>query len=68
MARSVLTERQRLLVWERDDGTCVLCGKPGTEVDHVTPRRFFGKHQATQQDSLGNLRLLCIDCHRSKHG
>jgi 5-methylcytosine-specific restriction endonuclease McrA len=34
---------------------CQRCGRPGAEVDHVTPRRRDG-----------GLELLCTECHRLK--
>jgi 5-methylcytosine-specific restriction endonuclease McrA len=37
----------------RDEGSCVMCGAPGAEIDHIegsTP-------------SMENLRLLCASCH-----
>jgi 5-methylcytosine-specific restriction endonuclease McrA len=50
-----LTHRVRAAVMERDGGRCVLCGGPGTEIDHM----------AGHSDDLSNLRLLCHECHQS---
>lgn len=50
----------RRIVLRRDNGLCVLCGAPGTSVDHVLPRSQGGSH------SLANLRLLCEPCHKRK--
>lgn len=43
-------------VIERDLGRCQICGKPGSEVDHV----------AGNLDDSSNLQLLCAKCHRAK--
>lgn len=51
-----LTASTRSLVKARDDGKCVQCGKPGTEIDHI----------AGSSSDLANLQLLCKDCHRAK--
>lgn len=44
-------------VIRRDNGRCVLCGDPGTDVDHIVPG---------DNHSLANLRLLCSPCHGKK--
>ena len=46
----------RAQVWERDSGGCVSCGQPGAEIDHI----------AGDSPDLGNLQLLCADCHQAK--
>jgi len=46
----------RAQVWERDSGRCVSCGQPGAEIDHI----------AGDSPDLGNLQLLCADCHQAK--
>jgi 5-methylcytosine-specific restriction protein A len=51
---------RRALVLERDHHTCVLCGAPATEVDHVVPRAEGGT------DELTNLRSLCEPCHKAE--
>ena len=38
------------------DGKCRVCGKPGTEIDHI----------AGSSSDLDNLQLLCAECHRDK--
>ena len=60
---------KRSQVFERDDYTCVYCGRsalsdPGIElsVDHVEPRRLGG------DSSAGNLVTACTACNRSKRG
>jgi len=40
--------------------TCVVCGKPATDVDHIIPRREGGT------DQWHNLQALCHECHSSK--
>src|SRR5260370_27009223 len=46
----------RNAVVERAGGRCVLCGQPGTEIDHI----------AGNSSQLNNLQLLCHDCHTAK--
>ena len=40
----------------RDNGKCRICGKPGSDVDHI-------KGNSSQLD---NLQFLCRDCHNEK--
>ena len=40
--------------------TCIACGAPATDVDHVTPRSHDGG------DEWGNLAALCHSCHSRK--
>lgn len=40
----------------RDGGTCQMCGKAGTDIDHIDG----------SSPSLDNLQLLCADCHNAK--
>lgn len=49
----------RRLVLERDNSTCVWCGNPATDVDHI---RRGNDH------SLDNLRSLCHTCHMRRTG
>ena len=46
----------RQAVVQRDGGKCVLCGQPGTEIDHIVD----------SSPDLSNLQLLCRDCHATK--
>lgn len=57
-ARAVreLDPETRCTVIERDGGKCVLCGKSGTEIDHIVD----------SSPKLTNLQLLCHDCHAQK--
>ena len=51
-------------VYERDGGCCVKCGRyvpPGTIPHH----KVFKSHGG--DDTLENLELLCMDCHRRIH-
>lgn len=43
-------------VLARDDGRCVRCGEPANQLDHI----------AGNDNSAGNLQLLCDGCHRAK--
>ena len=67
MAKSRMTERLRLMVVERYDGTCALCHGPGHEVDHIIPRSRFGSKRVAEQEDISNLQLLCLKCHYGKH-
>lgn len=42
---------------------CVLCGKKGTQVHHITYR----SEDSSKIDDLDNLILLCIECHNKVH-
>lgn len=53
-----LTPELRELVFARDEGKCVACGKPGEEIDHIDG----------DSSDLANLQLLCKDCHHAKTG
>lgn len=68
--------RERAL--ERDDHSCVVCGKTREElgrnpdVHHIVPvRRFVETPVTTERDAhyLANVVSLCIECHRkAEHG
>lgn len=45
-------------VYIRDNGRCVLCGKPGDPWCHVIPRSKGGLGREE------NVVTLCLDCHR----
>lgn len=49
--------RRRVLA--RDHHTCVMCGAPANQVDHIV---------RGQDHSLGNLRSLCEHCHMVRTG
>jgi 5-methylcytosine-specific restriction endonuclease McrA len=51
-----LPEATRRAVFERDRGTCQVCGAPGTEIDH----------KSGSSNALENLQLLCDSCHNNK--
>lgn len=56
-----LWERVRLQALRRDHNTCVMCGKPGNEVDHI---REVADNGALYD--LNNLQVLCSACHLKK--
>ena len=60
--------RTRLEIIERDEWSCQLCGGPGQEIDHIIPRSKFGKRRKAEQEHPDNLQVLCLICHRKKHG
>ena len=54
------TAAQRKRVLKRDCNRCQICGRVGTEVDHIDNTR--GAHYGTDS----NLQLLCKACHGHK--
>ena len=65
MARAALTgrpwRRTRLLVLERDDHVCHVCGQAGaTTVDHLVPAHLGGG------DDLANLAAAHLGCNSRK--
>ena len=59
---NVLYARTRKWAYERDNGRCVLCGAPASEVHHIVFRSQMGL------SNLKNLAFLCRDCHNKAHG
>lgn len=59
---NVLYARTRKWAYERDNGQCVLCGAPASEVHHIVFRSQMGL------SNLKNLACLCRDCHNEAHG
>lgn len=51
-----ISARVRKTVIFRDQGRCQICGRPGTEIDHI---------DGTSNDP-SNLQVLCIKCHNQK--
>lgn len=59
--------RARELIFRRDHGLCVRCGRPGEIVHHkthLTPENISDPEIALGED---NLELLCRDCHGVEH-
>lgn len=54
-------QQLRLRILKRDNHTCVYCGAPATEVDHVTPVSRGGSH------SPSNLVAACTPCNQRKN-
>lgn len=46
-------------VYIRDNGRCVLCGRPGDPVAHLVPRSQLGIGREE------NVVTLCFNCHRA---
>lgn len=59
---NVLYARTRKWAYERDNGQCVLCGAPASEVHHIVFRSQMGL------SNLNNLACLCRDFHNKAHG
>ena len=55
-----VSEHTKKIIWERDQGICVYCGRNGAEIDHVVPRREGGP------STRANLVLACRSCNRHK--
>ncbi|MCI5836251.1 MAG: HNH endonuclease [Veillonellaceae bacterium] len=55
-------DRLRKQCYDRDEGLCVMCGRPGTDSHHIVFRSQGGK------DELTNLATLCRYCHEQAHG
>lgn len=53
-------KRKRRDILDRDCHTCVYCGEPATEVDHIVARA----HGGTDDDA--NLVASCHDCNEAK--
>jgi 5-methylcytosine-specific restriction endonuclease McrA len=58
--------REEILL--RDGPTCAVCktafNRWEVQVDHIKPRALFKNPE--DADTMGNLRVLCTDCHRAK--
>jgi 5-methylcytosine-specific restriction endonuclease McrA len=61
--REAIPDDVKLLVWQRDGGKCVRCGRQESlEFDHIIPYSKGGSN------TVRNLQLLCETCNRSKGG
>lgn len=59
--RKSLPNSVKLLVWDRDKGRCVQCGRDeDLEYDHIIPVSKGGSN------TENNIQLLCVVCNRSK--
>jgi 5-methylcytosine-specific restriction protein A len=65
-ARRVLTKTEKATVWSRENGLCVLCGKPvppagaGVEFDHRDG------HAVSGNQDLANFYAVHTGCHAKK--
>jgi hypothetical protein len=52
------------MVWDRDEGKCVLCGVKSVpmDIDHIKPLYKFPE----LAQNINNLRLLCKKCHQRR--
>lgn len=53
-----ISQKTKRIVYDRDEGMCVICGRPGLPEAHYIPRSKGG---------LGieqNIVTMCRDCHR----
>lgn len=58
-----MMEKLRKSIINRDEGRCVLCGRPYQEMHHIVYRGNGGK------STMENMCCLCWHCHRIKiHG
>lgn len=58
--------RDPKMVFERDGWKCLICGSvDDLTVDHIDGN---GRHSATPNNDMGNLRTLCRKCHGSVDG
>jgi 5-methylcytosine-specific restriction protein A len=55
--------RTRKLIYERSQGLCESCARPGAEIHHRRPRGMGGS-QDPQTNTAANGVLLCSGCHR----
>ncbi|MCB7129929.1 MAG: HNH endonuclease [Candidatus Brocadiales bacterium] len=64
-----MDERTRLRIWDRDEGRCQLCGRPGSEIDHIEAKKMGGRKREWKKwiDRDENLRILCLGCHHKRH-
>jgi len=54
--RRYLSRSIRASVLERSKGKCEICGKPGSDIDHIR----------SSSPELSNLQFLCKSCHNAK--
>lgn len=64
-----MDERIRQEIYDEAGGLCE-CGRPGTEIDHIIPKRMGGRHGEAKIaiEAKANKRLICRKCHQRKHG
>ncbi|MGV9762403.1 HNH endonuclease [Micromonospora tulbaghiae] len=61
--------RAALPAWEdRDTWSCVYCGAPFADVDHVRPKSDHDAEEAAEVDHPRNLAPSCADCNRGPGG
>lgn len=59
--RNEFSKKVREQIYERDDGLCRQCGRPGEEIHHVRYRSHSGRGVFT------NGLTLCHRCHQMVH-
>lgn len=55
----------REILWIKEGGRCVICGRPASDAAHIYVRNRLATTYDTAED--GNVHLLCRDCHNSDH-
>ena len=71
-----ITERERLVIWDRSEGRCELmwdgvrCKNPGAELHHLIHRKAGGRHGEMKEivESPSNWVLSCLEHKRHLHG
>ena len=62
MKRHNLTKIMRQSIIDRDDGLCIICGRPAVDLHHIMFKSRSGNNTAY------NLVCVCRRCHSMIHG
>lgn len=60
--QTAIPKRVKMIVGERDNWSCIICGRRGDPVAHVVSRAQMGKGIPE------NIVTLCYECHRKYDG
>lgn len=58
-----MTSKVRESIMARDNYSCVKCGQPATEVNHIVPHSSFEPENYHKANMPSNLEALCLKCH-----